>query len=111
MFESKIINISQEKVDEYCRCVNDWNPIHRPEYATPTVPGMLTTALIFENPDAFWRLAKMEVRYSAPVYIGKETLYEYRVINDKLRFRKYQVLVKQGDVICLEADCLLVRKE
>lgn len=110
MFETKKITITQEQVDSYCSCVNDWNPIHSSNYNRPVVPGMLTTALMFEKPDPYWRLAKMEIRYSNPVYIGEEITYQYTLSNDKLKFRKYSIIAKQADLIVLEAECLLVKK-
>lgn len=110
MYADKKLVISQDQVDNFCSLVNDTNVIHRADYENPVVPGMLTTSLIFEKPGDHWRLAKMEIRYSDVVYVDKEVEYHYNLLSEKTKVKKYSVLVKQSDRICLEAEILLVRK-
>lgn len=110
MYVDKKLVISQNQVDEFCQLVNDTNVIHKPEYENPVVPGMLTTALIFEKPGDHWRLAKMDIRYSDVVFIGKEVEYRYELLTEKSKVKKYSVSVKQFGRLCLEAEILLVRK-
>lgn len=111
MYQDKTIVIDQEKVNEFCRCVNDFNPIHSKNYDVPVVPGMLTTSLMFEKPGDFWRLAKMDVKYSHPVFVGIPVTYQYTLVSERSNFKKYKVIVVQNDKKCLESDVMLIRKE
>ncbi len=103
--------ITQDQVDNFCKCVNDWNPIHREDYVTPIVPGMLTASLILENPESMWRVAKMEHVFCAPVYTGKECIYKYTVLHNRSTRKKYQIIVEQNSIVCLRATGLFVKKE
>lgn len=111
MYQDKTIVIDQEKVNEFCRCVNDFNSIHSENYSNPIVPGMLTTSLMFEKPGDFWRLAKMDVKYSYPVFVGIPVVYQYLLVNERSNFKKYKVTVIQENKKCLESDVMLIRKE
>lgn len=110
--KSKTVVFTQEWVDTFCECVNDRNPIHRPDWPEPTVPGMLTTAIMFEDPIHEWaRLAIISIKFRDVVLVGKETVYEYNTIFFKSRNRKFRVLVKQNDKVCVEAEYLVVKKD
>jgi acyl dehydratase len=110
--KSKTIVFTQEWVDEFCQCVNDRNPIHRADWPEPTVPGMLTTSIIFEDPLYEWtRLAIIEIKFRNVVLVGKETVYEYSTVFFKSRHRKFRVLVKQDNKLCVEAEYLVVKKD
>jgi hypothetical protein len=106
-----IRNIGQEQVDDFCKCVNDWNPIHRPDYSTPMVPGMLTASLILENPQSMWRVAKMDHIFYAPLYTGKDCVYKYTVLHDRPTRKKYQIVVEQDNTICLKSVGLFVKRD
>jgi acyl dehydratase len=110
--KTKTIIFTQERVDEFCQCVNDRNPIHQADWPEPTVPGMLTTAIMFEDPIHEWtRLAIISIKFRDVVLVGKETVYEYSTIFFKSRNRKFRVLVKQNDKVCVEAEYLVVKKD
>jgi hypothetical protein len=110
MYANKKVKLTQDFVEKYCDLINDTNFIHKSEYNRPVVPGMLTTALIFEKPGDFWRLAKMDIRYSDAVYIDTEIEYVYNLLVEKNKIKKYRVSVLQEERLCLEADILLIRK-
>jgi acyl dehydratase len=110
--KSKTVIFTQEWVDTFCECVNDRNPIHRSDWPEPTVPGMLTTSLIFENPIYEWtRLAILDIKFRDLVLVGKETVYEYSTIFFKSKNRKFRVVVKQNDKVCVEAEYLVIKKD
>jgi hypothetical protein len=109
MNKNKTIVISQKQVEDFCICVNDTNVIHRGDKES-LVPGMLTTSLIFEKPDDYWRLAKMDNRYNHPVFSDIPVTYEYELIAEKSKFKKYKIKVMQNQNLCLESEILLVRK-
>lgn len=102
-------NISQEQVDTFCACVNDWNPIHRPDYPTPMVPGMLTATLMLENPEPMWVVAKLEHKFSSPAYIGKDLVYKYTVVHDRSTKKKFEIEVVQDDRVCLTATGVFIK--
>ena len=117
--KTKTVIFTQDRVNEFCRCVNDLNPIHRPDYPNPTVPGMLTTAFLFEdlvnhtdpNFTEWTRLALINIKFRDVVLVGKETVYEYNTVFFRARHRKFKVLVKQDNKICVEAEYLVVKKD
>lgn len=110
MYETKTITIDQKTVDDFCQLVNDTNQIHKSNYENPIIPGMLSTSLIFEKPGDFWRLAKMEVKYTAPILVGIPIVYEYILIAERTILKKYKVLISQNSTVCSEAEITLVRK-
>jgi len=104
-------NISQQQVDAFCSCVNDWNPIHRPEYSTPMVPGMLTASLMLENPEPMWMVAKLEHRFCGPVFVGIDTVYKYTVLHDRSTTKKFKIDVEQNNQLCLTATGIFVKMD
>jgi hypothetical protein len=88
------------------------NPIHKSDWPEPTVPGMLTTSMLFEDPLGDWtRLALIDIKFRDVVLVGKETHYEYLTVFYRARHRKFKVLIKQGDKLCVEAEYLVVKRD
>jgi hypothetical protein len=110
MYQNKTIVITQQQINQFCDSINDTNIIHRQDQRS-IVPGMLTTSLIFENPSDYWRLAKMDNRYRFPVYSGIPVIYNYELIFEKPKLKKYKIQVYQNQNLCLESEILIVKKE
>lgn len=111
MYKDKTIIIDIDQVKLFCQCVNDTNIIHQNNEKSVIVPGMLTTSLMFEKPSDYWRLAKMNNRYSNPVYSGIPVSYNYKILTDRSKLKKYQITVSQNNIVCIESEVILVKKE
>jgi len=88
----KTFDITRELVDQWCALTGDNNPIHRDveeviKYGKPVAPGFLITSLITHNPEPNWAVAKMNIKFSEPVYVGDTINIRYKVLKERSKLK------------------------
>ena len=91
-FYPKTFEMSRELVDQWCSLTGDDNPIHQDSddivrYEKPVVPGFLITSLITHEPEPNWAVAKMNVKYHRPVYVGDTIKVRYNILKERSKLK------------------------
>jgi len=95
------ITITPELVKKYCDVIGDDNPIHSEDtsYGKPVAPGILVTAMISRNPEPYWALAKMNVKYNDAVYVGDTVTLESKILKLKPRICMAETTISVDGVV------------
>ena len=93
----KNIKITPELVKQYCQAIGDSNPIHTEdnELGKAIAPGILVTAMISRDPEPYWALAKLNVKYVDAVYVGDTITLDDKIIKAKANFSQVLILTQE----------------
>ncbi len=107
----KNIKITPELVKQYCESIGDDNPIHleENELGRAVAPGILVTAMISRNPEPYWALAKLNVKYVDAVYVGDTVTLDDKIIKAKARICQAETVISVDGVVKQTIEMTLVK--
>jgi len=88
----KTFEMTRELVDQWCLVTGDDNPIHRDveevvKYGKPVVPGFLISSLVTHNPEPNWAVARMNIKFCEPVYVGDTIHVKYKMLKERSKLK------------------------
>ena len=107
----KNIKITPELVKQYCQAIGDSNPIHTEDndLGKAIAPGILVTAMISRNPEPYWALAKLNVKYVDAVYVGDTITLDDKIIKAKARICQAETVISVDGIVKQTIEMTLVK--